>query len=257
MDAQRSISSTDPAKRSLYQRLVEGGSADCLRAAYDVARSVASDAGTEHGAPFDPSELGRQVEALREWASADGLLIRPEDLPLQNKGGREHNLMEPLVLSDRLIKVTIGPEFGFYPCCFPKAMYRDVCHWFSTTQGMPLQYLRRMLLLNELFPRCDTRLVGFVSRGSTLHAVTTQLIAQGRPASDKTGEMRNWLAAQGFIFISAWTWFRPADGVALFDVMEKNVMRCDDDEMVPFDVIPIRCEGGFLDMMRAAAKRMA
>jgi hypothetical protein len=67
--------------------------------------------------------------------------------------------------------------------------------------------------------------------------------------------MRNWLAAQGFVFISAWTWFRSANGVALYDAMEKNVMRCDDGEIVPFDVIPIRCEGTFLGMMLAAAKR--
>ena len=110
---------------------------------------------------------------------------------------------------------------------------------------------------NELFPRCDTRLVGFVSRGATLHAVTTQLIAQGRPAEDRYGELRDWFTSQGFVFISAWTWFRPSDGVALFDAMSKNVMRCDDGETVPFDVIPIRCEGMFLEMMHAAIERMA
>jgi hypothetical protein len=257
MDAQHPISTSQHTQRSLYQRLVEGGSSDFLRAAYDVTRSIACDAGEEHGAAFDESELGRQVEALRSWARKENLLIKPEDLPPQNKGGREHYLTEPLVPSDRLIKVTIGPEFGFYPCCLPKARYRDVCHWFSTMEALPLQYLRRMLLLNELFPRCDTRLVGFVSRGTTLHAVTTQLIAQGRPAEDRHGELRGWFTSQGFVFISAWTWFRPSDGVALFDAMSKNVMRCDDGETVPFDVIPIRCEGTFLEMMHAAAERMA
>lgn len=194
---------------------------------------------------------------LHDWATKSNLMISSDDLAPIVKGGREHSLIQQRDYLARLIKVTIGPEFGFYPCCLPKARYRDVCHWFSTMEALPLQYLRRMLLLNELFPRCDTRLVGFVARGATLHAVTTQLIAQGRPAEDRHGELRDWLASQGFVFISAWTWFRPSDRVALFDVMSKNVMRCDDGETVPFDVIPIRCEGTFLEMMHAAAERMA
>lgn len=84
---------------------------------------------------------------------------------------------------DRIVKVTIGPEFGFYAACLPKSRYRDICHWFTTVEGTPLQYLRRLLLLNELFPRCHTRLAGFIATEKRLHAVTAQLIAQGRPAS--------------------------------------------------------------------------
>ncbi len=57
-------------------------------------------------------------------------------------------------------------------------------------EGLPSQYFRRLLLLNDLFPRCNTRLVGFVPREGQLHAVTSQLIAQGRPANDAVGEMR-------------------------------------------------------------------
>lgn len=256
MDAQHAISPSQHSQRSLYQRLVEAGSSDWLRAAYDALRRTVGNDRAEHGAAFDPGELGRQVEALRDWATDFGLLISSDDLVPIVRGGREHSLVKSRDYLDRLIKVTIGPEFGFYPCCLPKARYRDVCHWFSTIEALPLQYLRRMLLLNELFPRCDTRLVGFVSRGATLHAVTTQLIAQGRPAEDRYGELRDWFTYQGFVFISAWTWFRPTDGVALFDAMSKNVMRCDDGETVPFDVIPIRCEGTFLEMMHAAAERM-
>ena len=39
--------------------------------------------------------------------------------------------------------------------------------------------------------------------------------------------------------------------------MSKNVMECDDGEVVPFDVIPLRCEGQFLGMMHAADARLA
>ena len=182
------------------------------------------------------------------------MLISAQNLPRIVKGGREHDLVQTREYLDRIVKVTIGPEFGFYPACLPKSRYRDVCHWFTTVEGMPLPYLRRLLLLNELFPRCHTRLVGFIATKDRLHAVTAQLIAQGRPAS--LAEISTWMLANGFRFISAWTWFRPDDGVALFDVLEKNVMHCDDGEIVPFDVIPIRCEGVFLEMMHAAAGRM-
>ena len=57
--------------------------------------------------------------------------------------------------------------------------------------------------------------------------------------------------------MSAWTWFRPTDQIALFDVIEKNVMECGDPDLVPFDVIPLRCEGLFLEMMLAAVERLS
>lgn len=183
------------------------------------------------------------------------MLISAENLPRIVKGGREHDLVQTRDYLDRIVKVTIGPEFGFYPACLPKSRYRDVCHWFTTVEGTPLQYLRRLLLLNELFPRCHTRLAGFILTKDRLHAVTAQIIAQGRPAS--LAEISTWMLENGFRFISAWTWFRPDDGVALFDVLEKNVMHCVDGEIVPFDVIPIRCEGEFLEMMHAALQRMS
>lgn len=154
-----------------------------------------------------------------------------------------------------MIKVTLGPEFGYYPCCFPRQQFRDVCNWFSTRKATPLEYFERLLLLNELYPRCETQLLAFVDRGESLHAVTAQLIARGRPAT--VNEITVRLAAEGFRMMAAWTWFRPADRVALFDVMDKNVMLCDDGAMVPFDVIPIRCEGEFLEMMQAAEARLS
>lgn len=170
------------------------------------------------------------------------------------KGGREHLLVQSRILLQRLAKITIGPEFGYYPCCFPSQQWRDVCNWFSTRKASALEYFERLLLLNELFPRGDTQLLGFTDRDESLHAVTAQLIARGRPAG--IGEIVAWLTGEGFTFISLATWFRAADGVALFDVLDKNVMLCDDGAMVPFDVIPIRCEGDFLKLMRAAEARM-
>lgn len=239
-----------------YQAIVSPHADDWLQAACDVAGGSAGDAGAEHGpAAFSRDRLEQQVAVLREWADHAGLLFDANLLPKRLRGGREHHLVDPQAESDRIVKVTIGPEFGFCAACLPRSQYRDVCHWFTTVEALPLQYFRRLLLLNELFPRCHTRLAGFVWSGSRLHALTAQLIAQGRPAS--LLEISVWLQGLGYRFISAWTWFHPESGVALFDVLEKNVMLCGGGEIVPFDVIPIRCEGTFLEMMHNAARKMA
>ncbi len=251
------MESSDPSEiqRNLYSGFVAADADDWLRSAYDVARGASGDAGEKHGRETGSGDGLEQVIELEKWARRAGLLFEAASFPLRLRGGREHWLVNPLIESDRIVKVTIGPEFGFYPACLPKSRYRDVCHWFTTVEGMPLQYLRRLLLLNELFPRCHTRLAGFIVTKDRLHAVTAQLIAQGRPAS--LAEISTWMLENGFRFISAWTWFRPDDGVALFDVLEKNVMHCVDGEIVPFDVIPIRCEGESLEMMHAALQRMS
>jgi hypothetical protein len=55
-------------------------------------------------------------------------MMGSDDLGSIIKGGREHSLVQRRDYLDGIIKVTIGPEFGFYPCCFPRVMYRDVCH---------------------------------------------------------------------------------------------------------------------------------
>ena len=243
-------------QRCFYQAVVAPRAYDWLQAACDVAGSVAGDAGAEHGAVAVSGErLEQQVAALREWADHSGLLIEPTQIPPRFQGGREHHLIDPQSASDRIVKITIGPEFGFYATCLPRSQYRDVCNWFTTIEATPQQYFQRLLLLNELYPRCHTRLAGFVWSGRRLHAVTAQLIAQGRPAS--LNEISQWMHERGFRFISAWTWFNPQSGIALFDVFEKNVMLCGDGEIVPFDVILVRCEGVFLEMMHAAVARMA
>jgi len=182
------MESSDPTSArfeegSLQQRLLQSSRVDLLRAAYDGLRRAVGHGREEHGRTFDSDELGRQVAALREWAAEADFLISEQNLPRIVKGGREHDLVQSRECLDRIVKVTIGPEFGFYAACLPKSRYRDVCHWFTTVEGTPLQYFRRLLLLNELFPRCHTRLAGFIATEKRLHAVTAQLIAQGRPAS--------------------------------------------------------------------------
>lgn len=211
---------------------------------------------TQHGTSDGTSDrLEQEVALLKEWAVQNDALLPESAVEPRVKGGREHALIKSSAYPERVLKITIGPEFGYIPVCHPKRQFRDVCHWFSTETGLPSQYFQRLRLLNELFPRCETQLAGFVSRRESLHAITAQRIAWGQPAD--ANRISSWLLSQGFIFISAWTWFRPTDQIALFDVMEKNVMECGDPDLVPFDVIPLRCEGLFLEMMLAAVERLS
>lgn len=111
-------------QRCFYQAVVAPRAYDWLQAACDVAGSVAGDAGAEHGAVAVSGErLEQQVNALREWADHSGLLIEPTQIPPRFQGGREHHLIDPQSASDRIVKITIGPEFGFYATCLPRSQY--------------------------------------------------------------------------------------------------------------------------------------
>ena len=237
---------------SLWRKAAGAG---WLRACYDVLRRTVEDDRTQYGTSVGASyELARNLGEVLQWATHVGIVLSSDAIEPFVAGGREHDLIRTRAILNRVIKITIGPNFGFYPCCFPKQQFRDVANWFSTREGTLKEYCERLLLLNALFPRCDTQLLGFVNRPQKLHAITAQWIAQGRPAQN--AEIRAWLLSEGFVFIAAWTWFRPSDGVALFDVMEKNVMLCTDGVIVPFDVIPIQCDGQMLEMMEAAVARL-
>jgi hypothetical protein len=136
---------------------------------YDRAQHGTSDGNRQR--------LEQEVALLLEWAHQNAALLPESAVEPRVKGGREHTLVKCPSYQERLLKITIGPEFGYIPVCFPKRQFRDVCHWFSTDTGLPSQYFQRLCLLNERFPRCDTQLAGFVSRDASLHAITAQRIA--------------------------------------------------------------------------------
>jgi hypothetical protein len=177
--------------RSLSELWWSSAGAGYLRMCRDDLRGALAHDREKHGTPLGSCDgLERQLALLRKWAGKRGLLLGPKLFEWRIKGGREHYLIQTREVLQRVIKVTIGPEFGFYPCCFPRQQFRDVCNWFSTRVATPLEYLERLIVLNELYPRCETQLLGLVDRVESLHAVTAQLIARGRPAS--TNEIARW-----------------------------------------------------------------
>ncbi len=61
-----------------------------------------------------------------------------------------------------------------------------------------------------------------------------------------TAEIDAWFASQGFVKITDSAYYRAEDNLGVFDAHDKNLVRADEDVLVPFDVIPCHPAGGFL-----------
>lgn len=134
-------------------------------------------------------------------------------------------------------------------------------YWFEDRPATPLEYFQRLLLSNthlmHELERADypvlNRLEGFVHVRGQLQAVTSQPVFIGVPATPP--QIAAWFRDRGFQYLRAWTWFRPADGLAVFDAYMDNMMDSDG-LLVPFDVIPLLAEGALLESLHAAVARL-
>ena len=208
------------------------------------------------------SEQHRQVEALVQWANQKGLWV-PQLVPtlMADTGTREHNLFRHETEPFRIYKITKGVGWGVFPASLATTRHKPVRYWFEDRPATPLEYFERTLLssthlLHELnrdeYPVLNRR-EGFVHSHGRLQAVTSQPVFDGTPATPAA--MAAWFINRGFRFIRSWAWFRPADGLAVFDAYMDNVMDCEN-ELVPFDVIPILAKGPLLESLHAAVARL-
>lgn len=232
-----------------------------IAAAIAVCEEAVGHGGAESGSEAeDCPESTLQVAALASWASESDLWV-PGLVPdeLKDAGTREHFLFHRDEEPDRIFKITKGPGFGVFPAALTNALgIRPVRYWFADRAASPREYLRRLWLSNlemmshlgrEAYPVL-TRLEGFVMREGKLQIVVSQPIFEGVPATET--EIAGWFRMHGFEFLRAYTWFRQADGLAVFDTWRDNIMVCKG-QIVPFDVIPIHTEGVLLESMKAAA----
>ncbi len=218
-----------------------------------------AESGTE-----DPlgSEQHRQVEALVRWADQKYLWVAQlVPTPIADTGTREHNVFLHASDPSRIYKITKGPGWGIFPASLATTRHKPVRYWFEDRPATPLEYFERTLLSNthlmhELnrddYPVLN-RLKGFVHSHGRLQAVTSQPVFDGSPATPSA--MATWFIQRGFHFIRSWAWFRLADGLVVFDAYMDNVMDCDN-ELVPFDVIPILAKGPLLESLHAAVARL-
>jgi hypothetical protein len=188
-----------------------------------------------------PPSLSRQEASLRRWAHDVGLLLKVDDLPEEvMRGGMEHDLYRA---EDRIIKVTRNGVFGLSPGIDLALVASDRDgRRFHLWEATPLQYLERLHLQNMLVPGLNS-LEGVIDQPDDLAIVISQPRFEIIPVTEE--EIIAWFALQGFAKVTASGYYRAEDNLGVFDAHDKNVVRFEND-LIPFDVIPVRPDGGFL-----------
>jgi hypothetical protein len=214
--------------------------ADLIGAALDYLRGGLSSGRTTPG----PSSFARQEACLLEWARGLGLVLTPDDLPSTViRGGQEHNIYHD-EKKDRYIKVTRNGVFGFSPGIeLALVSSEDDARRFHLWEAMPLKYLERLSLQNDLVPGLN-HLEGMMELPDGGIAI---VISQPRfdlvPVT--TPGIDAWFASLRFQKVTDAAYYRSEDNLGIFDAHDKNLVRAGD-LLVPFDVIPCRPAGGFL-----------
>jgi len=128
-----------------------------------------------------------------------------------------------------------------------------VSDWFAVLPATPGQYLARLEMGNQLYPGLNA-LEGFCEFEGRFAIVTSQPFIAGRNATET--EIRGFMEARRFVRLCEGTWFRRADGVAVFDVGGSNLFASESGELVPIDVIPVAAEGRLRERLLEAAERV-
>jgi len=167
------------------------------------------------------------------------------------RGRMEHDLIYVGTPPDRVIKLTRGQRYGFYPHADPTLVSGMVSDWFGLRPGTPLQYLRRMALTHELFPALEHRLEGFALLDGQFRIVISQRFVDPVPASARA--IADFFTGAGFDQLLPEAWYRAADNVAIFDTGSTNVLEFAG-RLFPIDIMPIRPSGIMLERIQEALR---
>lgn len=241
-----SAAPTDPPARLSGD---DGG--DRIVAALDFLRGVRP-AG---GGPHRETDTTCQKARLQEWAESLGCLLNPEViLPKLRRGGQEHDYFLDHA-TGRCFKLTRDGVFGLTPgidlALVPSG---EDARRFHLWEATPCQYLERLRLQNLITPKLN-RLEGIVIQENDLALCISQprldLIAVTQ------SEIDGWFTSLGFEIVTSAAYYRSEDNLGVFDAHDKNVVRSSIDPgvLIPFDVIPVQPDGGFLDFIRETLAR--
>ncbi|MCW5558297.1 MAG: hypothetical protein KIT22_10760 [Verrucomicrobiae bacterium] len=145
------------------------------------------------------------------------------------------------------MKVTRDGVFGLAPGIeLALVSSSEDARRFHLWEATPLEYLERLDLHNQLVPDLN-HLEGILSQpDGDLAIVTSQPRFDIVPVTQL--EIDAWFATQGFQQVTHSGYYRAEDNLGVFDAHDKNVIRAGD-TLVPFDVIPCRPAGGFLQFI--------
>lgn len=221
-------------------------------------RVVAAIAHLGASAARDGKALGQTTSAwqearLREWATDLEILLDPDSYASRAlRGGQEHDV---IFEEDRCIKITRYGVFGLVPGIdLALVAEGDDARRFHLWEATPLQYLERLFLQNELTPGLN-RLLGVIAQPEEISLVISQPRFDLNPATQ--AEIDAWFVGQGFEKVTTAAYYREEDNLGIFDAHDKNVVKAtfDPSVLIPFDVIPVRPDGGFLDFIRDTLRR--
>ena len=196
------------------------------------------------GGSCRPPNLARQKEDLHRWASGLGLLLSPSELPSKVfRGGQEHDLFHDEA-SDRYFKVTRNGIFGLSPGIDLQLVSSGKDgRCFHLWEATPLEYFERLHLQNQLVPGLNAFEGIIVQPNDDIAIVTSQ------PRFDivkvTSSEIEEWFKRLGFEKIVESAYYRSSDNLGVFDAHEKNLVRGDQEVLIPFDVIPCHPKEGF------------
>ena len=158
------------------------------------------------------------------------------------RGGEEHQVWHDAA-QGRYIKLTYAGRFGLAADAqwFFDAEREEAGAKAFLRDATPLEYLDRLLLQNEVFGD-DIRLLGIIDKARGMHVVTSQPDIDGGLVTLE--EIVAFMAASGFTRIDAvrlghedaLAFYRPADGLAVFDCHVGNFIKSGP-HVVPIDLI--------------------
>lgn len=234
----------------------------------DAAALFGASVGADEEEPGTLDALSdRQVAEqglIRPWIKQNKLWIPEANLKELLLGGTEHDVErigDPVTHVRRVTKPThekAGTGYGFTPVA------KGGLHLGPASLAV---YLRRLLLLNEIFPEVEMTLEGFIQTPERIEAVTLQSYVPGRLLDDLASEIgkqevkqliERWFMKRGFAKMylpdqvgPSYAWYRATDNTALFDAKPANLIEWHG-HLFPIDVNPSRPTGELLRVIRAS-----
>lgn len=234
----------------------------------DAAALFGAGAGDDEAESGALDALGDRQAAeqglIRPWIEQNALWVPEARLTELLLGGTEHDVErigDPVTHVRRVTKPTnekAGTGYGFTPVA------NGSLHLAPASLSA---YLRRLLLLNEIFPEVAMILEGFIQTQQRIEVVTLQSYVPGRLLGDLASEIgkqevrqliERWFRRRGFVKIylpdhvgPSHAWYRADDNTALFDAKPANLIEWHG-HLFPIDVNPARPTGDLLRVIQAS-----
>ena len=193
---------------------------------------------------------GRQERDLFDWAEKSGHLIpRPDFASLHTFGGEEHRVWESADRA-RHFKATRPGRCGFFVICGEETGFLP-----DLTGALPLEYLERLLLQNQIFGDRMT-LEGVTRENGELVIVSSQptILGDGLDREEIIAFMSKlWFQPLRGLSLGrpgALAFYRDLDEIAAFDAHPGNFVKDENGIVLPIDLVLLRASDELQNALR-------